>query len=401
MKHSINIDKNFNQTFTLSSAALCVLLTACGGGSDSSPTSVTVDPAPVTPTPTETAAPSQGAIKGPYSTGSTGEPVFVYYDLDAQEVVTLASEEAAAENTVWDIAFKRTGIYLNQNSENKVTAYSTGNNSDFFDTNGEPIAASFIAANAETELADYLAVTTSDIPTDEALFIGDVSANIIDGFYDYNSTTHVVTAADTKYFITDSDGAYTKFRATSIVTVGRGIGEITLQSAYQGSTDVAFAAEQTLEIDAALTCSGDVTAVYIDFDTNQEVTSADAWDISLPCAEDKTSASFEINLADDATALQDFDNSYDAIDPASVAFLGFQTSSYSINAFKSFTHNWYQYALNGGHLLWSQFDIYLIKTPTATHKFQITSYYDESVTSGNYSFRADEVTELAGEAASE
>lgn len=401
MRNNIKVNKNLNQTFTLSSLALCVLLTACGGGSDSASEVVTPEPTPETPTPTEPAAPTQGTIYGPYSTGSTGEPVFVYYDLDTQAIVELASEEAAAADTVWDIAFKRTGIYLNQNSENAVTAYSTGNNSDFFDADGAPIAASFIAATAETELADYLAVTTTDIPADETDFIGDVTANIIDGFYDYDSTTHVVTAADTKYFISDSDGAYTKFRATSITTVGRGMGKITLQTAYQGSSDVAFAAEQTLEIDAALTCSGDVTAVYIDFDTNQEVTSADAWDISLPCAEDKTSASFEINLADDATALQDFDNSYDAIDPASADFLGFKTSSYSENAFKSFAHDWYQYALNGGHLLWSQFDIYLIKTPTATHKLQITSYYDESVTSGNYSFRADEVTELAGEAASE
>ncbi|UUO23327.1 hypothetical protein FGD67_08955 [Colwellia sp. M166] len=400
----MRLNKDLNQKFKLTSLALCVLLTACGGGGSSSEETTSEPTTPTTPTtpePTTPTAPTQGDIIGPHSTGSTSEPVLVYYDLDAKAVVELATEEEAAANTVWDIAFKRTNIYLNQNSDNTITAYAMGNNSDFFDANGDPIAASFIAANADTELDDYLAVKTSDIPTDETLFIADVTANIIAGFYDYNSTTHVVSAADTKYFITDSDGAFTKFRATSITTAGRGIGQITLQTAYQGSSDVAFAPEQALVIDAALTCSGDVTAVYVDFDSNQEVTEADAWDISLPCAEDKTGASFEIKLADDATALQDFENSYDAIDPASAEFLGFKSSSYSENTFKSFTHNWYQYALNGGHLLWSQFDIYLIKTPTATHKLQITSYYDESVTSGNYSFRADEVTELVGEAANE
>lgn len=277
----------------------------------------------------------------------------VYYDLDTQAVVELATEEAAA-NTVWDITFKRTGIYLNQNSENAITAYAISNNSDFFDANGDAIATSFIAANAETELTAYLAIKTSDIPTDETLFIADITANIIKGFYDYNSTTHVVSAADTKYFITNSGSTYTQSRATSIATVGQGIGQITLQTAYQGSGDAAFATEQALVIDAALTCSGDITAVYVDFDSNQEVTEADAWDISLPCAEDKTSTSFEINLADDATALQDFTNSYDAIDLATAEFLGFQTSSYSINVFKSFAHNWYQYALNDGHLLWQK-----------------------------------------------
>jgi hypothetical protein len=376
--------------FKLTSLALCVLLTACGGGSSSKAT--TPDPTP-TPAPTPT-TPTQGAVSGPHSTGSVSEPVFVYYDLDNNVAVELTTEQAQT-NTAWDVAFKRSGVYLNQHSDNAVKAYATGNNSDFFDADGKAIAASFIAANAETELDDYLAVKTSDIPADETKFIGDVTSNIIEGFYDYNSTTHVVTAADTKYFIANSDDAFSKFRATNITTAGRGIGQITLQTAYQSSSDAAFAAEQELVIDAALTCSGDVTHVYVDFDTNQEVTMADAWDINFPCAADKTGADFTINIADDAQALHDFDDSYDAVDPTAVAYYGFKNNIYSVKAFDNTA--WYQYGLNGGHLLWSQFDVYLIKTPTKTHKMQITSYYNADGASGNISFRADEVNELAGE----
>lgn len=386
----MTFNANINHTFKLTSLALCVLLTACGGGGGSSQ-DTTPEPTP-TPAPS---APEQGAVSGPHSTGSVSEPSFVYYDLDTKAVIELTIEQAAT-NSVWDIAFKRSSIYLNQHSENTVKAYATGNNSDFFNADGSVIAASFIAANADTELADYLAVKTSDIPTDDTQFVGDVTSSILEGFYDYNVTTHVVTAAQSHYFIANSDNAFTKFRATDIVTAGRGIAKITLQTAYQSSSDAAFAAEQTLVIDAALTCSGDVSHVYVDFDTNQEVTIADAWDINLPCAEDKTSADFTINIADDAQALQDFDNNYDAIDPTAVSFYGFQENSHTIKAFDSTP--WYQYALNGGHLLWSQFDVYLIKTPTTTHKFQLTSYYDADGVSGNISFRADEVTELAGEA---
>ncbi len=376
--------------FKLSSLALCVFLTACGGGSSSSK-DTTPTPEP-TPTPT---APTQGAVSGPHTTGSVSEPVFVYYDLDNKAVIELTAEQAAT-NTVWDIAFKRSGIYLNQHSDNTITAFATGNNSDFFDADGKAIAASFIAATAETELADYLAVKTSDIPTDETKFIADKTSNIIEGFYNYDMTTHVVTAADSNYFIANSDNAFTKFRATDITTAGRGIGQITLQTAYQSSSDAAFAAEQELTIDAALACSGEVTHVYVDFDTNQEVTAADAWDINFPCAADKTGADFTINIADDAQAMHDFDNSYDAVDPTAVAYYGFKDNVYSVKAFDSTP--WYQYGLNGGHLLWSQFDVYLIKTPTKTHKVQITSYYDADGVSGNISFRADEVDELAGEA---
>ena len=385
------MNNNLSTPFKLTSLALCILLTACGGGNSSS-SDTTPEPTP-TPTPAPT-APTQGAINGPHSTGSVSEPAFVYYDLDNSAVVELTADQATT-NTDWDIAFKRSGVYLNQHSDNAIKAYATGNNSDFFDADGKAIAASFIAATAETELDAYLAIKTSDIPADETKFVGDETSNIIDSFYHYDMTTHVVTAADSHYFITHSDDAFTKFRATDITTAGRGIGQITLQTAYQGSSDAAFAVEQALVIDAALTCSGDVTHVYVDFDTNQEVTAADAWDINFPCAADKTGADFTINIADDAQAMHDFDNNYDGVDPTAVAYYGFKENVYSVKAFDSTP--WYQYGLNGGHLLWSQFDIYLIKTPTTTHKMQITSYYNSDGVSGNISFRADEVDELAGE----
>jgi len=378
---------NINQPLTLTALTLSTLLMACGGSDSNS--DVTVDPV-VTPATTD---PIQGNIIGPLSTGTISESMFAYYDLDTKTTIELTSEEALT-NTEWDVAFKRSGIYLNQNTDNAVTALSTGNNSDFFDADGKAIQDSFVNATAETELENYLAITTNDIPTDETLFIGDVTSNIIDEFYTYDSTTHVISVADTNYFILNSDEAFTKFRVTEIVTAGRGIGKITINTAYQGISDVEFAAEQSLIIDTTLTCSGDVTDVYIDFDTNQEVTIDDAWDISLPCAADKTGADFAINIADDAQALHDFDDYYTAVDSTAVAYYGFKDNVYSVKAFDSTP--WYQYGINGGHLLWSQFDVYLVKTPTTIHKLQITSYYDELGTSGNISFRADEVNELAG-----
>jgi len=380
---------NPNPTFKLSSLALCVLLTACGGSDNK--TAVVTEPDPE-PTPS---APTQGTIFGPYSTGSVSESTFVYYDLDTNAVVELTTEQAS-DNVQWDIAFKRTGVYLNQHSDNAITAYAMGHNSDFFDGEGNVIADSFINATAELALDDYLSVKTSDVPTDDSLFVGDVTSSIIDGFYHYDSTTHVVTAADDHYFVVNSDSAFTKFRAAEITTAGYGIGQITFKTAYQGADDAEFGPEQDLTIDAAMICSGDVTDVYIDFDINQEVTADDAWDVKLPCAEDKTGAGFEINIADDSTALQDFDNQYTAVDPASAAYYGFKENSYSVKAFDG--TSWYQYNLQGGHKLWSQYDVYLVKTPTATHKLQITSYYDAEGTSGNLSFRTDELNELAGEA---
>lgn len=147
-----------NTTFKLTSLALCALLTACGGSSSSK------EPTPV-PVPTPT-APTQAAIIGPHSTGSVNAPEFIYYDLDSKAIIELTADQAAT-NTAWDIAFKRTGVYLNQHSDNAVKAYATDKNSDFFDADGKAIAATFIAATPSTELDDYLSITTSDIPTDE------------------------------------------------------------------------------------------------------------------------------------------------------------------------------------------------------------------------------------------
>jgi hypothetical protein len=50
---------------------------------------------------------------------------------------------------------------------------------------------------------------------------------------------------------------------------------------------------------------------------------------------------------------------------------------------------WYQYGLDGGHIIWSQYGVYIIKTETASYKLQITSYYNEESASGNISFRAE------------
>ena len=381
---------------TLSCLLLSLFLSACGGGSNkksATETSTGSTTESTTDAKAENTAPIQGNIFGPLSTGSVSEPEFVYFDLDSQAVVELTTEQAG-QNSDWDIAFKRSGIYLNQHSDNTVLAYAMSNNSDFFDDAGNAIAERFIYATAETELDEYLAVTAADIPTDESVFVGDINQDIIADFYHYNFETHVLTAADENYFIVNSADSFTKFRVTEIVTAGRGIGQITLQLAYQGANDVGFANEQAVTLDASSSCAADVSAIYLDFESQQEVNEEGDWDISLPCKTDKSGAEFKINIAANNRAIQDFDNHYTAMDLAAVNYYGFKKNNYAVKAFDSTP--WYQYGLNGGHLLWSQYTVYLIKTAITTHKLQITSYYNEQGVSGNFSIRADKIDELAG-----
>ena len=197
----------------------------------------------------------------------------------------------------------------------------------------------------------------------------------------------MVSANDDLYFIVDSDDVYSKFRVTDLTTQGRTMSSITFGVAAQNTLagDTEFGTETVLTINTA-DCTENV---YIDFDLGAALSASDAWDISLACStiDEVTGAEFDIHIAEDATALVDEDNAYGAIDSEAAQYYGFTSDVTQELAFD--TNPWYQYNLNGGHLLWSQYGVYLVKTNTSTFKVQITSYYDEAGTSGNYSFRFD------------
>ena len=377
-----------NKTYLALLLAMTFGLTACGSSS-SDDTSIET-PDEVTDGSGDSDAGSsdgeneEGTIYGPFSTGSTSEPVAVYFDLDTQTQLTLTEEEAATDTT-WDIGFKRTNVFLNTNQETAVSLYFTGNNSDFYDDTGAPVPDLFLNASADSELDDYLAVTQSDIPDADAFSTDTETQMIGDTFYNYDFTTHVVTPNEETYYIVSSDSNYTKFHVTDIVTEGRGIGEITLGVMHQSVLDgqTTFAEEVALTLDA-VGCSD---TVYIDFDIQQVVTQTDDWDLSIPCADG--AGEFTLSIADDATVLRTDAETYDGVDTEAAQFYGFSeatVSEYAMNA-----NNWYFYD-STSHLLYSQFGVYLIQAGDTTYKLQITSYYDEEGTSGAYSFRADPVS---------
>ncbi|WP_440906477.1 HmuY family protein (plasmid) [Catenovulum sp. SX2] len=359
----------------LVASALTLLATACGSSdsNDSGSDTGGKDNTPVV------------SSFGPYSTGTSADSKFVYFDLDTQTELTLTAEEAAA-NSEWDIAFKRTGVYLNTHADNTVGMYFTGNNADFFDADGKAIVDSFVNATAETELEDYTSVTADAVPADD-MFKQDETKYILDGFYDYDPVNHVASASADKYFIVQSDGIFSKFRVSDFVkTAARGLSSVTFTLANQGASDDSFEAESTLTVDAVAACAS-YLGLYVDFDLKQMVSSTDAWDFYMPCTGNNDQVGYEMHIADDATAIQDFGSNYSAIDTAALRYYYFQPDEYHVKAFDD--QVWYQYNLQSGHKLWSQYGVYLIKTASATYKLQITGYYNADLESGNYSFRAD------------
>ncbi len=375
----------------------CFTIVACGGGdsggsssssivsSSAVSSSSSVSSSSVVSSSSSSSSQASMATVGPLSTGTSNAPVYVYYDLDTNTKLTLTEAEAAT-NSDWDISFRRTKVYLNSKASTPVKAFATGNNSDFLDANKAPVKEKFINATAESELADFTAIVAAAAPAATSFTTDKEDLVIGSKFYSYNMTTHVVTADDTKYFIVYSDGNYSKIRAKSLTSAGRTMSTITLGIAFQDVArgDTTFLAEVDRTIDA-VACTG--SAVYVDLDTQAQVTANDAWDISFPCVTvgNDTGASFEMNIAADAGAIADSVPAATGIDKTRHSVYGFQPNAFPALFFD--TYPWYQYNLEGTHLLYSQYQVYLIKTATATYKFQIISYYNETGASGNYSFR--------------
>ena len=349
----------------LSVIALSVALAACSSSDD------------------KTEEVTQGEIYGPYSTGSISESSFVYFDLDTGATVDLTAEQAATD-TVWDIAFKRTSVVLNaNNADAPVSVYDTGNNADFWDADGKAVVASFTAATPDSELQDYLDVTAENIPSDDTMFTNDVTESILAGFYNYDFTTHAVTAAADKFYVVKHGETFSKFNVSSLVQDSMVASEITLNIAY----DFGEATELALNADAEC---GDASHVYVDFATLSAVAADATYDVAIPCVEGD-GFDYELVLADSATAYQDFANTIADADTASTysSYGYFKTNEYTISAFSDL--NWYAYGIEGNHKLWSKYGVYIVKSGDKHFKFQVTSYYDADGNSGNYSFRADEL----------
>ena len=365
-----------DKKFTLTACLLAGLgLSACGSDSEVSPTPI--------PEPEQ----EVGVIYGPFTTGTVQERTFAYFDVDSLSIVELTEEQAATDSN-WDIAFKGTGVYLNTNNSDDsiepVGLYFTHNNNDFFE-NTSAVVDKFINATADSELDDFIAVTSANIPSDDE-FSSDVTEGILDDFYNYDAATHQVTAADEHYFIAYSDTTVTKFRISELSQSGYGMSNMTISFSNQLSGATEFDAIETeLMLDATLECSNGDT-IYVDFDVNAIVTNQDAWDIKIPCLDD-SSVDFILTLADDATAIQDFTNGYNGVPESDIPYYGFKSDQYTVLAFKE--NPWYQYSLEGNHKLWSQYGVYLIKNATGVYKLQFTSYYDADGNSGNYSFRIE------------
>jgi len=356
--------------------SLGFLLTACGSDSNTASDSIDKD------------------READYTkvTGIDASSAFAYYDLDNNVQLELTDEEAQL-NTQWDMAFKSTNIILNgdYSGPGQVKAAFTGNNAEFRDEEGEGVVEVFTAATPESELEDFLAITEYAADTE---FTGDVFETVFGSkFYNYDFVTHEVSANDRQYYLFKNDDGFYKVRAYSASNINggvpsNGLTEFTVGYQFKAIDDQAFSAEETVQI---AQCDGQH---YIDFSNNSEVTTEGAWDITVMCD------AFEIQLGEDASA---YPLEGDETDEEVASMMEYPqyylTADFANTVFKH-QFKWYEYNLEGNNQIWSQYGVYLVKTPIATYKLQVTSYYNlvgGEITGRQISFIYDEVSEASAE----
>ncbi|MBM94697.1 MAG: hypothetical protein CMI09_02455 [Oceanospirillaceae bacterium] len=359
--------------FLLTTLAVSVMLTACGGDDSDGGSSNNPD--------------SDNAGAGGEQTSWQALQInaasyddWQYVSLTDGKVLELDAA-AAATSTGWHLAFRRTGVKLNggvSGSGNVLGAVA--DTQDDFYTDGEADASVFTNADADTEAAALdVAYDTSAMQYTE-----DTYSTAFSDFYVYNSTTHQISEnTDDFWMLRHADGeTFSKLTITSL-----SYGNVALSYVTQASGTVQFAeAESTLN--AAFT-EGQ-TRLCLDLDIAAAVdcdTAADSWELM-----------YEVDLSTRTILMwtnggvEGSGNAgvFGNLASADIASYTSATSSngqdisrhYSTDSSTSvFTENsWYAYNLSGEHKLWPNFRTYLIDldsddSSSAQYTVQIANYY--------------------------
>jgi len=295
---------------------------------------------------------------------------YVAFDGDTAEVVQVSD---AAASTAWDMAFQATSVMLNGGAAGPagVVGYCVCQNANATD-------AEVVAMTPESELADFEAVTASQIPTDASAWESDALAPAISGWYAYDFATHTVSAAPEKVWMvrTASGSAYAKFHVTAIEGASQAhAGRVTVEFAVQPSAGAAFGETKQVVVDVS------TGPVYLDLETAAVVSGGTDWDLRFEGWTIRVNGG--VSGSGNAGAVlsgMTFDEVTDA------SGLG---ALYKGDAFGGVfaEHPWYRYNLQGNHQIWPTYDVYLIRRGDAVYKVQLIGYYGPAGESRRVTFR--------------
>jgi hypothetical protein len=231
------------------------------------------------------------------------------------------------------------------------------------------------------ELVDYEAVTAAQIPTEESSWSSDALDPSIEGWYNYNPVTHVVSAAPERvwYFRTASGSGYAKLHIVQIANPSQThAGEVTVEFAVQPSGGGNYGVAQSVVLNLA------TGAKHLDLETAAIVpASSSGWDLSIDGYAVRVNGG--VSGSGSAGALLTSESFASIAAPS-----GDITNLYVTDAFGGvFTQSpWYRYNLTGqDHQIWPTFDVFLIRKGETVYKVQIIGYYSTAGDSRWITFR--------------
>lgn len=292
---------------------------------------------------------------------------WAFVDLDGKTATQVTVADPTS-STAWDIAFLGTNVMLNGGAAGPggVVGYCICQNAG-------ATPAQIMAMTAESELADFRAVTAASIPADDAEWEDDALAPAITGWWSYDMTTHRVSADPSRAWkvraAEETNPVYAKFRVVDIdaaTATQQNAGRITIEFAVQPGAGQPMGPVQTAVIDVR---NG---RVYFDLAT-ASVSDASDWDLAFEgyTIRLNSGVSGSGNAGAVLEILETFEEMADASNaPAST----YAADSYG-GVFKA--RPWYRYNLTGNdHTIWPTYDVYLIKRGDEVYKLQIINYYN-------------------------
>ena len=299
---------------------------------------------------------------------SSGWAYVAFEDGEATEVdVTDASTSSE-----WDMAFSVTAVMLNGGAAGPgdVSGFCVCQNEGA--TNDQ-----VIAMTAASEQADFDAVTSADVPGDDE-WIDEELTTAIDGWYAYNPTTHVVSAAPGNVFAvrTASGTTFAKLHVVDIEGATQThAGTVTFAYALQNGVGAVFGDVDTVSVDVS---SG---AVRFDLESGAVTTDA-GWDIEFE------GWTVRVNGGASGTGMAGAyltGEAFASIDDVT----GAPASAFAGDRFAGVfgAHSWYRYNLQNDHQIYPTYEVFLISTADGIYKVQLTGYYGPSGTPRQISLR--------------
>jgi len=269
--------------------------------------------------------------------------------------------------TGWDIAFRREAVKLNGGS-------STSNGGD--------------VEGADLGVVAFEAVTMAD--TAGVSWTEDAVEYFINNWYNYNPTTHQLSANGNVYSMLDAEGDnYVKFRIDSLVGAGMppDMGTVYITYFYQTTADSRDLSETT----STAVIPVEMGVGYFDFSTGTVVTPANAasstdWDLAF--------AAYDVKQNSGPNGLGNCRAFYaytELVDPTDIDAFATQPSGAPMfeDIPSSALTDWYNYTGPPLHQLLSHEHVYLIRSEGKVYKLKIESYYANVggiPTSGWYTF---------------